>query len=290
MTKLVLSIDINAPREIVWDAITQDAPYRKWTSAFQEGSHFEGGWNKGDSIYFIAPTEDGKKAGLASEIAESIKPEFISIRHLGILKDGKVDTTSNEVKEWAPSFENYRLEKTGEGTTRFHLEMDIQEDYYTMFENMWPRAMAMLKDISEETAHGPGRITVIAMVGGEEGKVWSYYTDPDHIMEWNAASPDWHCPHAENDVRVGGKFKSIMAARDGSNSFDFTGVYTNVDYGSRISYLMDDGRNADVHFNFQTDKICVMVSFETENTNTPELQRTGWQAILDNFKKHVEES
>jgi len=288
MTKLVLSIDINASRETVWNAITQDAPYRIWTSVFQEGCYFEGGWNTGDSIHFLAHDEDGQLAGMASEIAESRFPEYISIHHLGYVKNGVVDTTSDAAREWAPSFENYRLEKLDENTTRFHLDMDVQEDYYTMFENLWPKAMALLKEVCEEADQSPKRITVLAMVGGEEGKVWSYWTDPDHIQKWNAASDDWHCPYAENDVRVGGRFKSTMAAKDGSMSFDFGGVYTMVVYGHRIGYTMDDGRKAEIVFSFQSDKICVIVTFDAEQVNSVELQRGGWQAILDRFKQHVE--
>ncbi|HEY3385164.1 MAG TPA: SRPBCC domain-containing protein [Saprospiraceae bacterium] len=290
MTNLVLCIDINAPREEVWNAITQDALYRRWTSAFHEGSYFKGGWNKGDSIHFIALNEAGIPEGMASEIAESKHPEYISVRHLGYVKGDEVDTTSDAALEWAPSYENYRLEKIGEHATRFHLEMEIQENYYTMFENLWPKAMALLKDVCEEKNQDHKRITVIAMVGGEEGKVWSYWTGPDHIMKWNAASDDWHCPYAENDVRVGGRFKSTMAAKDGSMSFDFGGVYTLVDYGHRLSYTMDDGRKADIVFSFQSDKICVMVTFDAETQNSVELQRGGWQAILDRFKAYVEEN
>ena len=289
MEKLILSMDINAPRETVWDAITQDASYRRWTSVFQPTSHFTGGWKEGDSIHFVGINEDGQKEGMVSEIAASRYPEHISIRHLGLLRNGEVDTTSDDVKAWAPSFENYTLEKIADHKTRFHLEMDINEDYYSMFENLWPKAMAMMKDICEEKAGAPTRITVVAMVGGEEGKVWAYWTDPDHITKWNFASDDWHCPKAENDVRVGGKIKATMAAKDGSMSFDFEGTYTRVDYGERLDYVLGDGRTVEVLFTFQSDKICVIENFEAETTNPPDMQRAGWQAILDNFKKHVVE-
>lgn len=289
MTRLVFSIDINAPREIVWDAITHDASYRKWARAFQDGSFFEGGWNQGDAIHFLMINEDGEKAGMVSEIAEIRHPEFISIRHLGMITAGEVDTTSDAVKEWLPSIENYNLEKTGEHTTRFHLDMDILESYFTMMESMWMKALMLLKDLCEDTANGPGRITVSALVAGEEGKVWAYWTDPDHIMAWNAASDDWHCPHAENDVHVGGKFKYTMAAKDGSTSFDFSGEYTTVEYGQRLAYTMDDGRKAEIVFSFQNVKICVMINFDAEKENSLEVQRTGWQAILDKFKQHVEQ-
>lgn len=288
MEKLILSIDINAPQETVWNAITQDESYRKWTSVFQPTSHFTGGWKEGDTIHFVGINEEGEKEGMYSEIAASRFPEFISIRHLGLIKNGEVDTTSDSVKEWAPSYENYTLQKIADRKTRFHLEMDINEEYFTTFENLWPKAMAMLKDICEERPGGPTRITVIAMVGGEEGKVWAYYTDPDHIRKWNAANDDWHCPYAENDVKVGGRFKMTMAAKDGSASFDFTGQYTDMQYGERLAYTLDDGRTVEVYFTFQGDKICVMVNFQAEAVNAPDLQRAGWQAILDNFKKHVE--
>ena len=289
MSKLVLSIDIDAPANVVWNAITQDGPYRAWTSVFNESSHFIGGWNKGDIIRFAGINENGDLEGLYAEIAESIPNEYISVRHLGTFKKDEVDTTSDEVKAWAPSFENYRLEKTGPHSTRFHLDMDIHEEYYSMFENLWPKAMARLKEECEASNNGPKRITVITMVGGEEGKVWTYYTDPDHIKKWNAASSDWHCPYAENDVRNGGRFKFTMAAKDGSASFDFTGEYTDVVHGHRISYVMDDGRKADTHFTYQADKMCVMTTFDAEGTNPVDLQRGGWQSILENFKKHVEE-
>ena len=266
-TKLVLSIDIKAPRETVWNAITTDALYRRWTKAFHETSHFEGGWNTGDKIHFIGINEDGKKEGMVSEIAESRFPEYISVRHLGFIKDGEIDTTSDEVKAWAPMYENYRIEKINDHLTRFHIDMDVEDDWYGMFENMWPKALALLKDVCEENNPGPKTVTVISMVGGEEGKVWAYYTDPDHVRRWNNASDDWHCPSAENDLRVGGRFKYTMAARDGSMSFDFAGTYTAVDVGQRIAYTMDDGRKAEVRFPFQMDKICVITNFEAEGTN-----------------------
>jgi uncharacterized protein YndB with AHSA1/START domain len=288
MNKLILWIDIHATQQVVWNAITQDAPYRKWTSVFDESSCFEGSWNTGDEIHFIGFDKDGNKMGMVSEIAESRYPEYISIRHLGYMQNGKTDTTSDAVREWAPSYENYRLEKTSENSTRFHLEMDVQEKYQAMFENQWPRAMGVLKDICEEEAKGRARITVNTLVSGASDKIWSYWTDPIHICAWNAASPEWHCPAAENDLRTGGHFKFTMAAKDGSMSFDFNGVYTAVESGHHIAYTMEDGRKAEINFCLLGEKILVTETFDPEQTNSHELQRSGWQAILDNFKEHVE--
>ena len=288
MNKLVLSIDINATREAVWNAITGDESYRRWTSAFSEGSHFVGGWNTGDSIHFLGPNEDGIMAGMVSQIAESVEPELIIIRHLGMIKGDEIDMTSDLVKSWTPSLETYKLERLSDHKTRFHMDLDIPAEYYDMMEAMWIKAMAILKDVAEENPNAPRRITVATLVKAEEGKVWTYYTEPDHIKKWNAASDDWHCPAAENDLRIGGRFNYKMAAKDGSVSFDFAGKYTDLHYGHSFSYVLDDNRTVDVVFSYQAEKMCVIVNFETETENSPELQRAGWQAILDRFKEYVE--
>lgn len=149
MKKLKQSIEINAPREQVWDAIVDDVKYRLWTSAFQEGSYFEGGWNKGDIIRFLMINKDGEKEGMVSQIEESIYPEFISIKHMGYISKGVDDTTSDEIRSWAPAYENYTLDELGEGRTLFTIEQDITDEYYTMFLELWPKALRNLKEVSE---------------------------------------------------------------------------------------------------------------------------------------------
>ena len=131
-------------------------------------------------------------------------------------------------------------------------------------------------------------ITVENLISAPVEKVWVLWTEPSHIVNWAYASEDWEAPHAENDVRVGGKFKTVMAAKDGSESFDFTGTYTTVIPQELIEYVMDDGRNVTVQFQSMGDKTKLTETFEMEHTNTEDLQRTGWQAILENFKKYVE--
>ena len=118
--------------------------------------------------------------------------------------------------------------------------------------------------------------------------VWAYWTGPEHITKWNNASDDWHTPYAENDLRIGGKFKSTMAAKDGSMSFDFEGEYTLVEQNKAIKYVMADGRKVDVYFTETQTGVEVIESFDPETVNPEEMQRDGWQAILDNFKKYVE--
>lgn len=133
-------------------------------------------------------------------------------------------------------------------------------------------------------------ITVETVIDAPVEKVWTCYTDPAHIIAWNNASPDWHTPKAENDLRVGGRFLSRMEARDGSAGFDFTGTYTNVVPHKIISYTMDgaDARAATSTFSAEGATTRVSVTFDIEHENPAELQRGGWQSILDSFKEHVE--
>ena len=138
-----------------------------------------------------------------------------------------------------------------------------------------------------ETLHATA-ITIEATVNAPVEKVWEYWNEPKHITQWCAASDDWHAPHAENDLRVGGQFKTTMAAKDGSFSFDFGGEYTAVDHLKNIRYTMGDGRKVDIHFKTEGNATHVTETFDPESTHPVEMQRSGWQAILDNFKKYTE--
>lgn len=131
-------------------------------------------------------------------------------------------------------------------------------------------------------------ITVEATVNAPIAKVWEAWTNPEHITQWCQASSDWHAPYAENDVRKDGKFKTTMAAKDGSVSFDFEGTYTDVQPGKLIEYVIGDGRKVRIIFNQEGEATKVTETFEAETTNPLEMQRGGWQAILDNFKAHAE--
>jgi uncharacterized protein YndB with AHSA1/START domain len=131
-------------------------------------------------------------------------------------------------------------------------------------------------------------ITVSTSVHAPVSKVWEVWNKPEHIVKWAFASDDWEAPSAENDLKVGGKFKTVMAAKDKSVSFDFGGVYTAVDENERIDYTMGDGRTVSNTFKQNGDMTDISVTFELENENTEDMQRGGWQAILDNFKKHTE--
>ena len=131
-------------------------------------------------------------------------------------------------------------------------------------------------------------ITVESTIKAPVKKVWDYWTAPEHITKWNAASDDWHTPRAENDLRQGGKFSSRMEAKDGSIGFDFWGTYDTVKPNELIEYTMGDGRKATVRFYEKGNETTVMESFEAENTHPVEMQKGGWQAILNNFKSYTE--
>lgn len=131
-------------------------------------------------------------------------------------------------------------------------------------------------------------VTVEATVNAPVEKVWKYWSAPEHITKWNHAIDTWHSPYAENDLRTGGKFRARMEAKDGSMGFDFEGVYDEVKANEIIRYTMSDGRRVSVHFTPDGDQTKVVESFEAEDQNSIEMQRGGWQAILDNFKKYTE--
>lgn len=132
------------------------------------------------------------------------------------------------------------------------------------------------------------KITVSAEIVAPVNQVWTAYNSPRHIVKWNSASPDWHSPSAKNELEPGGSFSYRMEAKDGSMGFDFEGVFQKVQPNELLSYVMGDGREAVVVFEDHGEKTLVAVTFEAEEMNSKELQRDGWQAILDNFKKHVE--
>jgi uncharacterized protein YndB with AHSA1/START domain len=118
--------------------------------------------------------------------------------------------------------------------------------------------------------------------------VWDMFNDPEHVTKWNNAAPDWHSPKAENDLRTGGKFNYRMEAKDGSFGFDFGGIYDEVADNKYIAYTMGDGRKVNVTFEEKDGITYITENFEAETENSVELQQSGWQGILNNFKTYVE--
>ncbi len=132
-------------------------------------------------------------------------------------------------------------------------------------------------------------ITIKTKVNAPVEKVWKRWTAPEDVMQWNTASDDWHTTHSENDLRTGGSFISRMESKDGQFGFDFGGTYEEVVDHKKIIYVMSDGRKVDVRFEADGDVTNIVETFDAETENSVEMQRDGWQAILDNFKKYTEE-
>jgi uncharacterized protein YndB with AHSA1/START domain len=152
MKQINFSITINAPRQKVWDTVMGKETYPVWTAAFSEGfaesSEAIGDWSQGSKMLFISATAEGQKEGMVSMIAENRQPEFLSINHIGFMKNGVEDTTSPEVLKWAGAYENYTFTEV-EGGTKFDVELSVEDSFKEMFEEMWPKALAKLKEMCE---------------------------------------------------------------------------------------------------------------------------------------------
>lgn len=133
-------------------------------------------------------------------------------------------------------------------------------------------------------------ITIQTRVNKPLAEVWQKWTQPEHIIHWNHASDDWHSPSATNDLRPQGRFSYRMEAKDGSFGFDYCGTYDEIIEGQKLSFTLDDSRKVEVEFIEEGGGVLVRETFATENVHNLEQQRTGWQAILDNFKRYVENS
>ena len=145
MEKQEFKISINAPREKVWEVLWNDTTYPAWTAVFSEGSRAVTDWKKGSKVLFV----DGKGSGMVSTIAESKPAEFMSFKHLGMVKDGVEDTTSDEVKKWAGAEESYTLKPAG-GNTELTVQIDLSEEWKDYFVNTFPKALDKVKELAEK--------------------------------------------------------------------------------------------------------------------------------------------
>ena len=134
------------------------------------------------------------------------------------------------------------------------------------------------------------QITVQTTINAPVEKVWKLWTSPEHITKWNNASEDWHTPYAENDLQPGGKFLSRMEAKDGSMGFDLIGTYDFITTNESMEYTLGDDRKVSINFTSAGAQTSIIETFEAETTHPIEFQKSGWQSILDNYKKHVESS
>jgi L-rhamnose mutarotase len=149
MQKIHFSVFINAPKEKVWNTMLNKETYNEWTKAFNPSSTYVGSWEEGSEIRFVGSNSEAEgESGMYSRIKENRLHEFLSIEHLGMIENGVIDTTSEKVKAWLPAFENYTFKET-EGGTELTIDIDTTDEYKSMFEEMWPKALEVLKALSE---------------------------------------------------------------------------------------------------------------------------------------------
>jgi len=279
LQRVDFSISINAPKEKVWTVLWNEESYRSWTKAFSEDSHAVSDWNEGSKILFL----DGKGSGMYSKIDKKIENEKMSFRHIGEVKDGVEQPLDEKTKAWSGGLETYILSEK-DGVTTLDVELDAPADFMDYFTNTFPKAMQNVKDLAEAKT----KITIETVVNAPIDKVWESWTNPAHITKWCNASEDWHAPSATNDLRVGGAYSTRMEAKDGSMGFDFGGVYDDVSTNELIASTLGDNRKVVVHFSSEGDTTKIVETFEPESANPLDMQKMGWQSILDNFKRYTE--
>ncbi len=268
---------IDCTPEELWEVLWSDETYPEWTAVFSEGSHAVSEWKLGGDIQFLGPNGDG----IYGIIQQMVAPKKMTFVHQGEMKEGKKLPPS----DWSGSKEAYTLQSDVVGTA-LTVNLDTTEAFAEYFQDMFPKALQKLKDIAELT-YEHEFITVRIEAKGTVAKAWEVFTHPDYIMEWNHAGPDWHCPTATNDLRIGGKFVYRMEPKRGKDGFDFTGTYTEIEKHKLIQYELGDGRKVIVRFVQDANIVHVIESFHPENEFPKVFQRGGWQSILENMSKSI---
>ncbi|MBS4028785.1 MAG: SRPBCC domain-containing protein [Ignavibacteriales bacterium] len=284
--KLTVIREFSAPLEKVWRAWTESSVLDQWwaprpwkaetkTMNFTEG----GSW-----LYAMVGPDNSRHWA---------KVNFTSIHHHVSFqaKDLFCDENGNRNNDFPMLSWKVEFQSTQSGTKvtveiTSNTQADLEKIIAMGFEEGFTMAHGNLDEILEKS--GKQFITVETTVNASVEKVWQCWTLPEHIMKWNNASDDWHTPWAKNDLRVGGKFIARMEAKDGSFGFDFNGIYDEVITNKLIAYKMEGGREVKITFTSNGDETKVVEIFEAETENSLELQRNGWQAILNNFKKYAE--
>lgn len=285
MVRIHLERTFNVGPELLWELVVDPDYYRFWTESFSEGSEFVGDWTKGSDIRFITEDENGKESGMLSEIVESQWPEFISIKHVGIVVNGVNDSDSPLAQEWSGSFENYRFIPKEDGTSIFSVEQDFPEEQAEEFTVNWEESFDRMAVLIETNPDFGKVITLREKSRHRPEVIWERLVTPEKVMTWNYASDDWHSPSAKNNLEVGGEFHYEMAAKDGGESFDFWGTYTKIVAPKKLSFVLGDGRTVRIDI-FEKPYGCLIEErFEAEQQNDLNLQRQGWQNILKNLAR-----
>ena len=272
-------IEINASAQKVWFCLWDNFHYLNWTSVFGEGTYvITDNWEEGSKVHFLNP--EGK--GMYSWVTENKPFKKMVFTHVGDVDNYEELPLNEETNKWTGSKEQYELSEKN-GVTTVMVTVDLYEKFIDFFDNVFPKGLKRVKEMAENFY-----ITVQTTVTAPIDKVWEKWNDPEAITKWCVATDTWHTPTAENDLRIGGLLKSRMEAKDGSMGFDFAGTYTAIEPNKSIEYTIEDGRKVKIVFETRGDEVKITESFEAETANPFDMQRDGWQAILDNFKKYTE--
>ena len=287
---LTVTRDFAAPRRLVWDCHTQAALLDRWFAPkplttrtashdFRDGGHWHFAmimpdgqefWSRQDYIE-IHPIDGYTALDAFSDETGAIAQDMPQARWtVSFTEEGR--TTRVRTLVVYPSAAD--LEKV--------MAMGMKEGLTSTLE----RLDELLEALGGTTE--PGKVTISALVQAPAEKVWAAWTEPAHITQWNFADPSWCCPSASSDLREGGTYTARMEARDGSFGFDFGGTFHKVDPGREIGLTLGDGRRADTTFAPEKGGIRVTTVFDAEGMHPVDMQRGGWQAILNNFKTHAE--
>jgi len=266
---------IKAPAHHVWRVLWDEPSYQQWSSVLGDGSYTVSDWKKGSKIHFLTTTGDG----IYAVIEEKIPGKYMAFRHLGLIKN-KVEQPASSMQP----LESYALSQEGD-FTRLLIGIESEPARADFFLTSFPKALNEIAMLAEKFR--PVSLQVETLLPLMPSIVWKYWTLPEHITQWYFASADWCVPEAVNDLRLGGNFRIRMEAKDGSFGFDLQGVYTDIVPFQRIEYLLEDGRKVITLFENKAGKTHLIQLFDAENVYASDLQKSGWQSILDNFKSYV---
>lgn len=235
----------------------------------------------GENIYAMLLTEKRFKDFTKKDIADSTKTTEVLIAIDAESREQVIEMVEAAISAGGSKY----MDAADHGWMYQHSFADLDGHQW---EVLYMDESKIPPDFNSKETTKKTTITIEALINAPIEKIWDYWTNPEHITHWNFASDDWCAPAATNDLKVGGKFSYRMESKDGGMGFDFVGTYTDVQLHKTIAYTLEDDRNVKVDFVKEGDHYKVIESFEAEQTNPIELQQHGWQAILNNFKQHVE--
>jgi uncharacterized protein YndB with AHSA1/START domain len=281
---LTIRREFAAGRQLVWDCYTKAELLNQWFAPkpfttktksmdFSKGGH----WH-----YAMIDPANGAEYWGWTEYTDIQAIDSYQTLDAFSNEAGEVNTELPRAK-WIVTFTDKGAHTLVETVVTYASLQDLE----TTINMGMQEGMASTLEKLDELLRNLHKITVTTLIAADVQKVWDYYTTPEHITKWNFADPSWHCPSASNDMRVGGKYVARMEAKDGSFGFDFEAFYSEINKGKNFTYKFGD-RAAQVTFESIGDKTTLAVCFDPESENPIELQKGGWQAILDNFKNYVE--